>query len=90
MIKNLLINAFVLSSLMTNVLAADLYNISLADDNTVLLNSNSSRIIDGKRVRIDHKLSMQKQIFQMMPRDLQKDNIYEGLSTDLYNLNIRF
>ena len=56
----------------------------------MILDESNSRVVDGKRIKIDNKLSMQEQIFKMMPRDKQRDNIYEGLSTDLYNLSIRF
>ena len=90
MYKNFIIALFTLSTLVTSVSAADLYSISYAEDSEVILDESNLRIIDGKRIKIDNKLSMQKQIFQMMPRDQQRDNIYEGLSTDLYNLSIRF
>ncbi|MDC3143763.1 hypothetical protein OA527_01975 [Pelagibacteraceae bacterium] len=75
---------------MTSVSAVDLYSISYAEDSKVIIDESNSKVIDGKRVKIDNKLSMQEQIFKMMPRDKQSDNIYEGLSTDLYNLSIRF
>tara|TARA_B100000989_G_C19131070_1_gene299363 strand:+ start:75 stop:347 length:273 start_codon:yes stop_codon:yes gene_type:complete len=88
--KNFIIALFALFAFMTNVSAADLYSISYADDIEVTLDESNSRVVDGKRVKIDNKLSMQEQIFKMMPRDKQRDNIYEGLSTDLYNLSIRF
>ena len=81
---------FTLSTLVTSVSAADLYSISYTEDSEVILDESNLRIIDGKRIKIDNKLSMQEQIFKMMPRDKQRDNIYEGLSTDLYNLSIRF
>ena len=90
MYKNFIIAIFTLSTIMTSVSAADLYSISYAEDSEVILDESYSRVVDGKRIKIDNKLSMQKQIFQMMPRDQQRDNIYEGLSTDLYNLSIRF
>ena len=79
-----------LSIFVTSVSAADLYSISYAEDSEVILDESNSRVVDGKRIKIDNKLSMQEQIFKMMPRDKQRDNIYEGLSTDLYNLSIRF
>ena len=88
--KKFIITLFVLSTFITSVSAADFYNISYAEDTEVVLDESNSRIVDGKRVKIDNKLSMQEQIFKMMPRDKQRDNIYEGLSTDLYNLSIRF
>ena len=90
MYKNFIAALFTLSILVTSVSAADLYSISYAEDSEVLLDESNSRVIDGKRIKIDNKLSMQEQIFKMMPRDKQRDNIYEGLSTDLYNLSIRF
>ena len=90
MYKNLIIASFVFFSYMKSMSAADLYSISFAEDELVILDESNSRVVDGKRVKIDHKLSMQEQIFKMMPRDKQSDNIYEGLSTDLYNLSIRF
>ena len=90
MYKNLIVALFTISTFMTSVSAADLYSISYAEDSDVILDESNSRVVDGKRIKIDNKLSMQKQIFQMMPRDQQRDNIYEGLSTDLYNLSIRF
>ena len=90
MYKNLIIALFVLSTFITSVSAADLYSISYAEDSGVILDDSDLKVVDGKRVKIDNKLSMQEQIFKMMPRDKQRDNIYEGLSTDLYNLSIRF
>ena len=90
MYKNLIIALFVLSTFITSVSAADLYSISYAEDSGVILDDSDLKVVDGKRVKIDNKLSMQEQIFKMMPRDKQSDNIYEGLSTDLYNLSIRF
>ena len=90
MYKNLIVVLFTLSTFVTRVSAADLYSISYAEDSEVILDERNSRVVDGKRIKIDNKLSMQEQIFKMMPRDKQRDNIYEGLSTDLYNLSIRF
>jgi hypothetical protein len=90
MYKNFIIALFALITFMANVSAANLYSISYAEDGEVILDESNSRVVDGKRIKIDNKLSMQEQIFKMMPRDKQRDNIYEGLSTDLYNLSIRF
>ena len=90
MYKNFIVVLFTLSTFVTSVSAADLYSISYAKDSEVILDESNSRVVDGKRIKIDNKLSMQEQIFKMMPRDKQRDNIYEGLSTDLYNLSIRF
>ena len=90
MYKNFIVALFTLSTFVTGVSAADLYSISYAEDSEVILDESNSRVVDGKRIKIDNKLSMQEQIFKMMPRDKQRDNIYEGLSTDLYNLSIRF
>ena len=88
--KNFIVVLFILSIFVTSVSAADLYSLSYAEDSEVILDESNSRVVDGKRIKIDNKLSMQEQIFKMMPRDKQRDNIYEGLSTDLYNLSIRF
>ena len=87
-----IINIIVITLVFTNlsVSSAELFSISLADDNLTVVNDDNPRIFDGKRKVINNKLSMEKQIYQLMPRDVQRDNIYEGLSTDLYNLNIRF
>ena len=87
-----IINIIVITLVFTtsSVSSAELFSISLADDSFTLVNDDNPRIFDGKRKEIDNKLSMEKQIYQLMPRDVQRDNIYEGLSTDLYNLNIRF
>ena len=90
MYKNFIVVLFTLSTFVTSVSAADLYSISYAEGSEVILDESNSRVVDGKRIKIDNKLSMQEQIFKMMPRDKQRDNIYEGLSTDLYNLSIRF
>jgi hypothetical protein len=90
MYKNFIVALFTLSIFVTSVSAADFYSISYAEDSKVILDESNSRVVDGKRIKIDNKLSMQEQIFKMMPRDKQRDNIYEGLSTDLYNLSIRF
>ena len=90
MYKNFIVVLFTLSTFVTSVSAADLYSISYAGDSEVIPDESNSRVVDGKRIKIDNKLSMQEQIFKMMPRDKQRDNIYEGLSTDLYNLSIRF
>ena len=87
-----IINIIVITLVFTtsSVSSAELFSISLADDSFTVVNDDNPRIFDGKRKEIDNKLSMEKQIYQLMPRDTQRDNIYEGLSTDLYNLNIRF
>ena len=87
-----IINIIVITLVFTtsSVSSAELFSVSLADDSFTVVNDDNPRIFDGKRKEIDNKLSMEKQIYQLMPRDVQRDNIYEGLSTDLYNLNIRF
>ena len=90
MYNNFIIALFVFSTFMTSVTAVELYSLSYAEDSLVILEESNSRVVDGKRVKIDNKLSMPEQIFKMMPRDKQRDNIYEGLSRDLYNLSIRF
>ena len=90
MYKNFIVVLFTFSTFVTSVSATDLYSISYAEDSEAILDESNSRVVDGKRIKIDNKLSMQEQIFKMMPRDKQRDNIYEGLSTDLYNLSIRF
>ena len=64
-------------------------NIDIKSEDISILNSNS-KIINGERKKINLDLSFNEQITNQMPRDKRIDNIFEGLSTDLYSLIIKY
>ena len=56
----------------------------------ISIQNNNSKIINGERKKINLDLSFNEQITNQMPRDKTIDNIFEGLSTDLYSLIIKY
>jgi hypothetical protein len=64
-------------------------NIDIKSDDISIQNSNS-KISNGERKKINLDLSFNEQITNQMPRDKRIDNIFEGLSTDLYSLIIKY
>lgn len=64
-------------------------NIDIKSEDISIQNSNS-KIINGERKKINLDLSFNEQITNQMPRDKRIDNIFEGLSTDLYSLIIKY
>ena len=70
--------------------ASELLSVAFADENIIIEETSSTKIIDGKRKRLNLDLPFEDQIAEHMPRDNQRDNIYEGLSRDLYYLMIRY
>ena len=64
-------------------------NIDIKSEDISIQNSNS-KIINGERKKINLDLSFNEQITNQMPRDKTIDNIFEGLSTDLYSLIIKY
>jgi|TARA_B110000444_G_C18308679_1_gene352951 hypothetical protein len=49
-----------------------------------------SKMINGKRKKINLDLSLNDQISRQMPSDNKIDNIFESLSADLYSLKIKY
>ena len=70
--------------------ASELLGVAFADENTIIEETSDSKIIDGKRKRLNLDLTFEDQIAEQMPKDKERDNIYEGLSRDLYYLMIRY
>ena len=64
-------------------------NIDIKSEDISIQNSNS-KISNGERKKINLDLSFNEQITNQMPRDKTIDNIFEGLSTDLYSLIIKY
>ena len=64
-------------------------NIDIKSEDISIQNSNS-KISNGERKKINLDLSFNEQITNQMPRDKRIDNIFEGLSTDLYSLIIKY
>ena len=64
-------------------------NIDIKSDDISIQNSNS-KISNGERKKINLDLSFNEQITNQMPRDKRIDNIFDGLSTDLYSLIIKY
>tara|TARA_B110000967_G_C18633347_1_gene434800 strand:- start:477 stop:731 length:255 start_codon:yes stop_codon:yes gene_type:complete len=64
-------------------------NIDIKSEDISIQNSNS-KIINGERKKINLDLSFNEQITNQMPRDKRIDNIFDGLSTDLYSLIIKY
>ena len=72
------------------IFANELFGVAFADENTIIEEISDSKIIDGKRKRLNLDLTFEDQIAEQMPKDKERDNIYEGLSRDLYYLMIRY
>ena len=72
------------------IFASEFLGVALADENTLIEETSDSKIIDGKRKRLNLDLTFEDQIAEQMPKDKERDNIYEGLSRDLYYLMIRY
>ena len=72
------------------IFASELFGVAFADENTIIEENSDSKIIDGKRKRLNLDLTFEDQIAEQMPKDKERDNIYEGLSRDLYYLMIRY
>lgn len=70
--------------------ASELLGVAFADENTIIEETSDSKIVDGKRKRLNLDLTFEDQIAEQMPKDKERDNIYEGLSRDLYYLMIRY
>ena len=72
------------------IFASELLGVAFADENTIIEETSDSKIIDGKRKRLNLDLTFEDKIAEQMPKDKERDNIYEGLSRDLYYLMIRY